>query len=36
MFPNTFSEIKWIKGVMGEMRIEIKPGSNPMRQTISP
>ena len=31
MFPKTFSELKGIKGVMGEMKIELKPGSNPMR-----
>jgi hypothetical protein len=31
LFPNTFSELKWIKGVMGEMKIELKPGSNLVR-----
>jgi hypothetical protein len=25
LFPNTFSELKGIKGVMGEMKIELKP-----------
>jgi hypothetical protein len=31
LFPNTFSELKGIKGAMGEMKIELKPGSNPVR-----
>jgi hypothetical protein len=31
LFPKTFLEIKGIKGAMGEMKIELKPGSNPVR-----
>jgi hypothetical protein len=31
LFPRTFSELKGIKGVMGEMKIELKLGSNPVR-----
>jgi hypothetical protein len=31
LFPKTFSELKGIKGVMGEMKIELKPGSKPIR-----
>jgi hypothetical protein len=31
LFPKTFSELKGIKGAMGEMKIELKPGSNPVR-----
>jgi hypothetical protein len=31
LFPKTFSELKGIKGVMGEMKIELKPGSKPVR-----
>ena len=31
LFPKTFSEIKGIKGAMGEMKIELKPGSKPIR-----
>ena len=31
MFPKTFSELKGIKRVMGEMKIELKPGSKPVR-----
>jgi hypothetical protein len=31
LFPKTFSDLKGIKGAMGEMKIEIKPGSNPVR-----
>jgi hypothetical protein len=31
LFPRTFSKLKGIKGVMGEMKIELKPGSNPVR-----
>jgi hypothetical protein len=31
LFPNTFSELKGIKGVMGEMKIELKLGSKPVR-----
>jgi hypothetical protein len=27
LFPKTFSELKGIKGDMGEMKIELKPGS---------
>jgi hypothetical protein len=30
-FPNKFSEIKGIKGAMGEMKIELKRGSNTVR-----
>jgi hypothetical protein len=33
LFPNTFSELKGIKGVMGEMKIELKTRSNPVRHT---
>jgi hypothetical protein len=31
LFPKTFSEIKGIKRAMGEMKIELKLGSNPIR-----
>jgi hypothetical protein len=31
LFVKTFSELKGIKGVMGEMNIELKPGSKPVR-----
>jgi hypothetical protein len=31
LFPNTFSELKGIKGVMGEMKIELKPRSKLVR-----
>jgi hypothetical protein len=31
LFPKTFLELKGIKGVMGEMKIELKPGSKPVR-----
>jgi hypothetical protein len=31
LFPKTFSELKGIKGVMEEMKIELKPISKPMR-----
>jgi hypothetical protein len=31
LFPKTFSELNGIKRVMGEMKIELKPGSNPVR-----
>jgi DNA integrity scanning protein DisA with diadenylate cyclase activity len=31
LFQNTFLELKGIKGVMGEMKIELKPGSKPVR-----
>jgi hypothetical protein len=31
LVPNTFSELKRIKGVMREMKIELKQGSKPMR-----
>jgi hypothetical protein len=30
LFPNTFSELKGIKGVMGERKIELKLGSKPI------
>jgi hypothetical protein len=31
LFPKTISELKGIKGVMGEMKIELNPGSKPVR-----
>ena len=31
LFAKTFSQLKGIKGVMGEMKIELKSGSNPVR-----
>jgi hypothetical protein len=31
LFPITFLELKGIKGVMGEMKIELNPGSKPVR-----
>jgi hypothetical protein len=31
LLPKTFSELKGIKRVMGEMKIELKLGSNPVR-----
>jgi hypothetical protein len=31
LFPKTFSELKGIKGAMGEMKIELKLGSKPVR-----
>jgi hypothetical protein len=31
LFPKTFSKLKWIKGAMGEMKIELKPRSNMVR-----
>jgi hypothetical protein len=31
LFPKTFLELKGIKGAMGEMKIELKLGSNPVR-----
>jgi hypothetical protein len=31
LFPKMFSELKGIKGAMGEMKIELKPGSRPMK-----
>jgi hypothetical protein len=31
LFPKTFSELKGIKGAMGEMKIELKPDSKPMK-----
>jgi hypothetical protein len=31
LFPKTFSELKGIKGVIGEMKIKLKPGSKPVR-----
>jgi hypothetical protein len=31
LFPKTFSEIKGIQGGLGEMEIELKPGSKPVR-----
>jgi hypothetical protein len=31
LFPKTFSELKGIKGVMGEMKVELKPRSNIVR-----
>jgi hypothetical protein len=31
LFPKTFSETKGIKGSMGEMKIDLKPNSRPMK-----
>jgi hypothetical protein len=31
LFPKTFSEMKGIKGTMGEMKIKLKPDSKPMK-----
>jgi hypothetical protein len=31
LFPKTFSELNGIKGVMGEIKIELKPGSKPVK-----
>jgi hypothetical protein len=31
LFPKTFLEPKGIKGSMGEMKIELKPGSRPVK-----
>jgi hypothetical protein len=31
LFPNMFSELKGIKGAMGEMKIKLKLGSKPVR-----
>jgi hypothetical protein len=31
LFPKTFSEIKGIKGTMGEMKIDLKPDSKPVK-----
>ena len=31
LFPRNFLELKGIKGVMGEMKIELKSGSKPVR-----
>jgi hypothetical protein len=33
LFPKTFSELKGIKGVMGEINIELKPGFNLVRHS---
>jgi hypothetical protein len=33
LFPKTFSYLKGIKGVMGEMKIELKLGSKPVRHS---
>jgi hypothetical protein len=30
LFPKTFSEMKGIKGSMGEMKIDLKPDSRPV------
>jgi hypothetical protein len=30
-FPKTFSKLKCIKGAMGEMKIELKPDSRPVK-----
>jgi hypothetical protein len=30
-FPKTFSELNATKGAMGEMKIELKPGSRPVK-----
>jgi hypothetical protein len=32
LFPTTFSEMKWIAGDLGEMKIPLKPGAKPIRQ----
>jgi hypothetical protein len=31
LFPKMFSELKGIEGAMGEMKIELKPGSRPVK-----
>jgi hypothetical protein len=31
LFPKNFSELKGIKGVMGEMKMDLKPGSKLVR-----
>ena len=31
LFPKTFSKLKGIKGAMGEIKIELKIGSKPVR-----
>jgi hypothetical protein len=31
LFPKTFSELKGIKGAMGEMKIDLKPNSRPVK-----
>jgi hypothetical protein len=31
LFPKTFSEMKGIKGSMGEMKIALKPDSKPVK-----
>jgi hypothetical protein len=31
LFPKKFLELKGIKGAMGEMKIELKPSSRPMK-----
>jgi hypothetical protein len=31
LFTQTFSELKGIKGAMGEIKIELKPNSRPMK-----
>jgi hypothetical protein len=31
LFPKTFLELKGIKGAMGEMKIELKPNSRPVK-----
>jgi hypothetical protein len=36
LFPKTFSEIKGIKGDIGEMKIELKPRSNLVRRRPYP
>jgi hypothetical protein len=30
-FPKTFSDLKGLKGSMGEMKVELKLGSKPLR-----
>jgi len=31
LFPKMFTELKCIKGAMGEMKIELKPDSRPVK-----
>jgi hypothetical protein len=35
LFPKTFSKLKGIKGAMGEIKIELNLGSNPVRNRPS-
>jgi hypothetical protein len=34
LFSKTFSKLEGIKGAMGEMKIELKPGSRPLKHTL--